>query len=341
MKPLIDRVLPDGRTVADIVFADLDRTGEVLNLVDVGARNGNHLLPQACAVRTRITGFEPNRAEYEKLVAGRTDASVAGMVEPSFRERKYHPYALWSERAERTIYLTSGPGAVTLMGPVDRTMTQHMWRERDRDKNYFERVQQVVGTDQVQCVTLDQIWEQSFEPIDILKIDAEGGELEVLKGAQTLLKDKRILFIFSEFLLAPYYTPRVTLGHQQVFLDEFGYRLIAINDDHFPYSWRHTAIRSINDRWLTYAGDAMFVVDPDRNALDDVTTYRLGLACIAMGFNAFGLNLLRETGKVAAKDIESIEAQANRPPLGRRLRTAWSDAPHIAVRLLGRFGLHA
>jgi methyltransferase FkbM-like protein len=226
------------------------------------------------------------------------------------------------------------------MGPVDQMMTQHMWRERDRDKNYFERVQQLVGTDQVQCVTLDQIWEQSSEPIDILKIDAEGGELEVLKGAELLLKNKRIHFIFSEFLLAPYYTPRVTLGHQQVFLDELGYRLIAINDDHFPYSWRRTDIRSVNDRWLTYAGDAMFVVDPDRNELDEVSTYRLGLACIAMGFNAFGLNLLREAGKVSARDFESIEAQANRPPFGRRLRTAWSSAPHIAVRLLSRLGLH-
>lgn len=341
MKPLIDRALADGRNVASVVFADLDRSGEVLNLVDVGARNGNHLLPLAYAARTRITGFEPNRVEYEKLINGRTDANIAGMVEPPFRERKYHPYALWSETGERTIYLTCTPGAVTLMGPVDQEMTRHMWRERDRDKNYFERIQQLVGTDRVRCVTLDEIWQENSERIDILKVDAEGGELEVLKGAQELLKSKKVLFVLSEFLLAPYYKPRVTLGHQQVFLDDLGYRLIGLNTDHFPYSWRQTSIHSGNDRWLTYAGDAMYVVDPDRNALDDETVYRLGLACMAMGFNAFGLNLLRETRKVSAQDIESIEAHANRPPLGRRLRTAWSNAPHVAVRLLDRFGLHA
>lgn len=341
VKPLFDRSLPDGRSVARLVFGPLDQDGRTLNFIDVGARNGSYFLPWSYAARTRITGFEPNRAEYEKLVSGRTDAKMAGLVEPPFREKKYHPNAVWSENANRPIYVTVAPGAVTLAGPADQHMTRNMWREKDRGQNYFDRTQQLVGTDRVQCVTLDQVWQGCAELIDVLKLDVEGGELEVLKGAQRLISQKKILFVYSEFLFAPYYEPRVTLGHQQVYLDDLGYRLIALNLDHFPYCWRRTNIHSKNDRWLTYAGDAMFVVDPDRNVLDDETVYRLGLACMAMGFNAFGLNLLRETGKISAQDIEMIEAEANRPPLGRRLRMAWLNAPHVAVRLLSRFGLHA
>jgi FkbM family methyltransferase len=336
MKPFLDGRLADGRAVAGVVFDAVDRGAKILNLVDVGARNGNYLLPRSYAARTRITGFEPNRAEYEKLVNGRTDAGLAGLAEPEFRERKYHPYALWSETAERTIYLTSGPGAVTLMGPVDQRMTRSMWRERDRGQTYFDRVQQIVGTDRVPCVTLDQIWQGLAEPIDILKIDAEGGELEVLKGAHDLLASRKILVIFTEFLFVPYYEQRVTLGHQQVFLDERGYRLIALNADHFPYNWGRTAIRAKNDRWLTYAGDAIFVLDPDRNTLDAENKYRLGLACIAMGFNAFGLNLLRASGWVAASDVDALEAAVNRPPLPHRLRLAWMDFPFAVARLLNR-----
>ncbi len=316
------------------MFDRLERTGKTLNFVDVGARNGSYLLPSTYAAHTRITGFEPNRVEYEKLINGQTDARVAGLVEPPFRERKYYPYALWSENAERTIYLTSGAGAVTLTGPADEAMTRSMWRDVDRGQDYFERHQRIVRTDKVPCVTLDEIWRDSAEPIDILKIDVEGGELEVLKGARDLLTAKKILFIFSEFLFVPYYAPRMTLGHQQVFLDDLGYRLVALDADHSPYNWRRTTIRAKNDRWLTYAGDAIFVLDPDRNALDEETSYRLGLACIALGFNAFGLNLLRQAGVVSPQDIDAIEALVNRPPLTRRLHTAWLNMPHVAVRLL-------
>ncbi|HZL59507.1 MAG TPA: FkbM family methyltransferase [Stellaceae bacterium] len=334
MSALIDRALRDGRNVADIVFGHLDRAGTTLNFVDVGARNGSFMLPRSYAARARLTGFEPNRAEYDKLVSGRTDARAAGLVEPSYREKKYYPQALWSKAGRRTLYLTQGPGAVTLMGPASERMTGNMWREEDRDQNYYDRVQRVVDTVEVDCITLDELWRENGETVDILKLDVEGGELEVLKGARGLLEAKKPLLIFTEFLLLPFYEHRVTLGHQQVFLDELGYRLIAINFDHFPYSWKPTNIRGRNDRRLRYAGDAIFILDPDRNTLDRDSMYRLGLACLSAGFDSLGLNLIRETGAVQSNDIEAVEDLANRPPLLRWLRAAWTGVPHSADRLL-------
>ena len=334
MSALIDRRLRDGRSVADIVFASLDRDHGTLNFVDVGARNGSFLLPRSYAARARLTGFEPNRAEYDKLVNGRTDARAAGLREPRFRDKKYFPQALWSEAGRRMLFLTQGAGAVTLMGPASKRMTGNMWREQDRGQNYYERVQRVVGTDEVDCVALDEVWGERDGLIDILKLDVEGAELEVLKGSRHLLEEKRPLLIYSEFLLLPFYEHRVTFGHQQVFLDEFGYRVIAVNFDHFPYSWKPTNIRGQNDRRLRYAGDAIFVLDPDRNALALESIYRLGLACLAVGFDALGLNLIRETGLVSSRDLEAVEALANRPPFLRRMRKSWADAPHAVDRLL-------
>jgi FkbM family methyltransferase len=349
MIPLIDRALPDGRSVAQIVFGAADRQGLTLNFVDVGARNGNYMLPVSYAKRSKLIGFEPNRVEYEKLVNGTTDARAAGMVEPPFRAKAYQPYALWSENTDRALYLTAGAGAVTLMGPASERMTSNMWREQDRGQNYYDRVQRVVGTDQVPCVTLDHIWSDhgntidgkaiddktiDDRTIDILKLDAEGSELEILKGAVGLLGDKRVLLIFSEFLLLPFYERRVTLGHQQVFLDDLGYRLISLDHNHYVYNWRKTNIRSRNDRWMSYAGDAVFVLDPDRNSIGSDEMYRLGLACMAIGFNGFGLNLMREAGMVSSSDVDAIAAEANRPSLARRLRLAWMDFPFIVERRL-------
>ncbi|MFN3399045.1 MAG: hypothetical protein ACK4Z4_01780 [Ferrovibrio sp.] len=152
MSRLIDQVLPDGRTVSSIVFAPLVQAGSRLEFVDVGARNGSYLLPESYARHSRISGFEPNRTEYEKLASGRTDAAAHGQKEPAFKERRYYPHAVWSENTERTLYLTVGPGAVSLMGPVNRPMTENMWRDSDHGKNYFDRHQSPIGTDSVGCV---------------------------------------------------------------------------------------------------------------------------------------------------------------------------------------------
>jgi FkbM family methyltransferase len=334
MLPLIEQKLSDGRNIFDIVFEPLDNDRKILNFVDVGARNGNYMLPRSYAARCRLTGFEPNRAEYEKLVNGNTDARAAGLIEPPFKDRKYFPDALWSSDGEQILYITKGAGAVTLMGPADLRMTGNMWRENDREQSYLDRVQRVVNTEKVQCATLDTIWKKQDDTIDILKIDAEGGELDILKGAKCLLADQKVLFIFAEFLLLPYYERRVTLGHQQVFLDDLGYRLISIDLNHSKYNWRKTGIQSRKDRWMDYAGDAMYIVDPDRNSLSIDAMYRLGLACMVVGFNAFGVSLIRETGLVAAKDLDLIETQANYVPILRRIHSAWMKFPPFVDRLL-------
>lgn len=339
MDRLIESFLPGGRSVSSIVFAPMKSEAGRLEFVDVGARNGSFLLPPSYAARSRITGFEPNRVEYEKLVIGQTDAAAFGLKEPPFKERRYFPHAVWSESAERTLYITVGPGAVSLMGPAHEAMTSNMWRESDGGENYFARHQAPIGTDRVTCVALDEVWGDADGIIDILKLDVEGAELHVLKGAKKLLSQRRILLIFSEFLFVPYYQDRATLGHQQVFLDDLGYRLIAINSDHDGYNWRRTDIQANNDRRMTYAGDAIFVVDPDRNTLSEEELYRLGLACMTMGFNAFGLNLIRESGKISAGDIASIEAEANRVTFARRVHLAWNGVPDLGYRLLRTLGL--
>lgn len=338
MVRLIERVLPDGRSIASIVFAPLDDAGGRLEFVDVGARNGSFLLPPSYTSRSRITGFEPNPAEYEKLVSGRTDASASGIKEPPFRDKQYFPDAVWSENTECTLYLTVGPGAVSLMGPANQEITSNMCIEGSGGQSYQEQHQKLIGTEPIKCVALDRIWDDASGLIDILKLDVEGAELAVIKGAKELLSQKRVLLIYSEFMFVPYYEQRVTLGHQQVFLDDLAYRLIALNLDHNRYNWKPSGIKPENDTWMTYAGDAVFVVDPDRNDLSADQLYRLGLAAMAMGFNAFGLNLIRETGKLDAADVTAIESEANRVTFTRRVHEAWKNAPDFGYRLLRALG---
>jgi FkbM family methyltransferase len=56
------------------------------------------------------------------------------------------------------------------------------------------------GETEVEATTLDAIaTQEGIEHIDLLKLDLEGHELEALRGASRMLKDRRIRRIYAEF----------------------------------------------------------------------------------------------------------------------------------------------
>ena len=55
------------------------------------------------------------------------------------------------------------------------------------------------GTEQVETDTIDRFChERQIERIDILKVDAEGADLKVLQGAERMLREGRVSFVFAE-----------------------------------------------------------------------------------------------------------------------------------------------
>lgn len=60
------------------------------------------------------------------------------------------------------------------------------------------------GTVDVEMDTVDKFAERNgIDDLDVLKIDVEGYELEVLKGASVLLHQGRIRFVYAECVFAP------------------------------------------------------------------------------------------------------------------------------------------
>ena len=61
-----------------------------------------------------------------------------------------------------------------------------------------------------------------------LKIDVQGSELDVLKGAKKLLK--KINFIFIECSLVPFYENQMLFDEIVVFLNKYGFKLLSLNN---------------------------------------------------------------------------------------------------------------
>ena len=84
-------------------------------------------------------------------------------------------------------------------------------------------------TVEVPVSTIDEFCrERRVETIDILKMDTQGTELEVLKGAAGMLSDARIHVIYTEMLVAPSYKGQSKPHELMAFLDGFGYELSGI-----------------------------------------------------------------------------------------------------------------
>ena len=79
---------------------------------------------------------------------------------------------------------------------------------------------------EVNVNTIDKYCEdRSVNKIDILKIDVQGGEIRVLKGASRMLGQKNIKLIFTEISIAPSYKNQSEIDEIISLLRAYGYRI--------------------------------------------------------------------------------------------------------------------
>jgi FkbM family methyltransferase len=118
-------------------------------IVDVGANNGD-LLPY---FKNQIyIGFEPSPDEFELLDANSKFYSAANV----------HNYCIGNSNSDVLFYISSAGADSSIFEPV--TFTNRIKVQQIRLDEFFDRIK-----------------------IKLLKIDAEGAELEVLQGSQNIL----------------------------------------------------------------------------------------------------------------------------------------------------------
>ena len=118
-----------------------------------------------------------------------------------------------------------------------------------------------VGTETVEVATVDQVMaEQGVEFIDFLKIDTEGHDLEVLKGAEAALADSRIAIIQAEIRFDK---PGLDLEAFRRYLTPMGYHLHGVYTQarsraRPPAAWPAEKAAGFKSRVLAYC-DAVFI----------------------------------------------------------------------------------
>ena len=331
-----------GKTIADMALAPLLERGIGLLLVDAGARGGMHDLPASYAAHIHLIGFEPNPEEFAKLVDHNTDARQEGYIPSRWKKESFKDVALWDREETRPIYIYNDTGAVTLMGELVPKIANNMYSgfakvQGGGGENVLTAltdIRKLLSVEDIKCNTLDSVIGGQGK-IDYLKIDVEGAEIRVLRGARELLEAGRILFIKSEFVCLPLHKESGTLpGPQLALLHDHGYRLLDFGPQVTQYARCQSSIPKAVDRGLAFAGDVFFALDPDRVDMADTDLQRLGLISIALGFRSFGLSVMRDAKLLSTAQLADIEAALAHVRLRRKLRLAWERFPASIARKL-------
>ncbi|HRD67784.1 MAG TPA: FkbM family methyltransferase [Candidatus Competibacter sp.] len=184
-----------------------------LIVVDVGCRWGfaEHLLNGEHAHNFRIYGFDPDADECQRLQKIYEHFPQGGV--------QCIPLALGGKEGRRDLFVTKEPACSSLHTPIE--FLSKNYPALDCIKK--ERVCPV------KVVTLKS-WADSevIDRIDYIKVDTQGSELEILRGAGDILNTTRCIDIEVEF--NPIYEGQALFCDVDMFLRSKGFRLWRLSN---------------------------------------------------------------------------------------------------------------
>jgi len=167
-------------------------------IFDVGANIGQSAKRfRAAYPQVEVFCFEPGKAAYAQL------SRVVG------NDRRTHCY-------QTALGSRQGTASLLLEGTPDRFRIE-------------KHAPAGARTETVSIDTLSHVCSRfAIREISYLKIDTEGYDLEVLRGGETLLRERRVQVIEVEAAMGPDNDRHIPYAEFVCYLEMFGYRLFGI-----------------------------------------------------------------------------------------------------------------
>ena len=291
-------------------------------------------------------GFDELRTLRRSLHVYSLDADpTAPLASKKFASFHHFSLALHSSRGERDFFLTRHPSFSSLLEFDARAFTRHFGLMAGSAK--WARGLEPLRKQTTKTETADNFFRsQNLERIDFLKLDTQGTELEILKGAREYLSDARIAVIKTEVSFLPVYRDQCTFSDIDRFLKEQGFMYVdcAFYPDAVAAERGAAAIDDMTLREqvrFTAGGDAFYVLRPDCYKRDDIARFRIRSAVVLnqLGYISVALDLLKN-GSLTPDQIEALlRATARvdtRPRWKRAVRNNLPPSAYNALRRLRR-----
>ena len=226
-----------------VAISRLPNKGQ-LTLGDVGAAGEIEPRWKGYSKHLNYIGFEPDKRSREIITNKNTN----------FKSYQILPYALSDSEKTLSLHLCKKPQVSSLYEPNSEILNKFP------DSKRFD----VVETAIVDCVSLDSL---NLPKIDFLKIDIQGAENDVLKGASSMLNSVLGLELEVEFI--EIYKEQPLFGDICKTLSKNGFEFIDFVN---LQRWERGAH---NGHGQCIFGDALFLKSPEtlRNCNLDVDTW--------------------------------------------------------------------
>lgn len=243
---------------------------ESLICVKCGARGDNHhqlvdSINSACFI-----GFEPDKKECQTL------------NNSTPKNYKYFPLAVSDKKGKKKLYVTNNPSCSSLLHPNYAFINKFM------DCAYQLQVRK---TEILNTVSLDEyLPKESINHIDLLELDTQGSDFDILRGAQSLVKQS-ILAIKTEVFFSPMYQNQFFFADTDKYLRTFGFMFFDISRIHYR---RQNFPRNLQTKGQIIWGDALYLKDYQKILGQNMKKKLLKLALIATyyGFYDYALEIM-------------------------------------------------
>lgn len=234
-------------------------------IIDIGARGGAGGLWAPFAGFCDVIGFDPDEQECARLNA-----------EPDNAHYRFYPYAVGMTDGRRDFHITQFPYSSGFY----RGNPQWM------DRFPFTTLK-VRSTIQVDAVSLDTFAaREAVDRVDFIKVDVEGAELDVLRGAARMLAECGVMGIKTEFWWDPVIKGQPSFAELDTFLRQAGFRFFDAQLHRYPRQTLpagrldgrrkddgHTEV-ALDPRPFgqAFTGDALYFRDPVGERIEGRTT---------------------------------------------------------------------
>lgn len=255
--------------------------GEKLIAFDIGSKGGVYSFSKLQKF-IDYYGFEPNHAEFEKLKP--TD------------EIKYFPIAIGAKPGHKDFNITHHSSYSSFLKLDELNFEKHFGLMKDY--KMWKKGMQIEKTISVEVQTLNNVLrENTIDSIDFLKLDTQGTELEILKGANNLLNVSRLGVLFCEFNFMKIYKKQNSFSELDLYLRQFDYECIDCR--FYPNAIRRlhkgSIMKKIYDQpRYSVGGDAVIVPQIESSKLDQKSMFKIGLLLAELGYISVSHRFFRE-----------------------------------------------
>jgi FkbM family methyltransferase len=219
-----------------VYFQSID-VARPFTFVDVGAMGGVPAQWQRAGNGIRVVAFEPDEREFKKLT--------------STSQVTYLPFALSEKSAPLTFHIAKAAGKSSLYPPA-----MDMLKDFPDSARYTTSKTVAFPSSKVRSLS-QALFDAKIADIDFLKLDTQGSELDILKGAGDALAS--VVGVEVEVEFARLYRQQPLFRDVDAFMDSKGFVLMDLR----RAFWKRQAFFDYVGKGQLVCGDALYFRTPE------------------------------------------------------------------------------